>query len=85
MANEETNSKPAGSAPSPVQPAVAAPAAPVKLNNSETAAQYECTYTINNRVHVPGVWSGLISDVPPNVAAIMIKQGHKAFKQKVAK
>jgi hypothetical protein len=51
----------------------------VRLLNLETAAQYKCTYTYLVKIHVPGVWAGMINNVPPNVADVLIQQGHKAF------
>lgn len=51
----------------------------VRLLVPETAAQFKCTYTYLCKIHVPGVWAGMINMVPPNVAEILINQGHKAF------
>jgi hypothetical protein len=56
----------------------------VKLTNPETAKLFDITYTRNVIVKVPGHYSGLISDVPPKVAEIMISQGHRAFVKKTA-
>jgi hypothetical protein len=54
----------------------------VKLNNSDTAEQFKCTYTQDCIVHVPGIYYGLISNVTPPVAAKLIEQGHRAFVRK---
>jgi hypothetical protein len=65
----------------PTAPAEKAPS-PVKLNHAKTAEGYECTRTENHRVYVPGVYSGLLSDVTPEAAEAMISQGHTALVKK---
>jgi hypothetical protein len=78
-----TAQDPGEQSPGNQQPPAENAATVVKLNNKETAQQYECTYTQDVIVHVPGHnYRGRISDVPPHIAEILITQGHKAFVKK---
>ena len=56
----------------------------LELKNSDTAKLYDCTYETEVRVLVPGVYKGPLSAVTPEVAEVLIAQGHKALVRKPA-
>ena len=47
--------------------------------NPETARRFEVAaeFNWNRNVHIPAVYGGPISEIPPQVAELMIKQGRK--------
>lgn len=55
----------------------------LKLKNPETAAQFDTVEPRDYRVLVPGVYKGLLSEIPPAAAQLIVEQqGYKRLVKK---
>jgi len=56
---------------------------PIQLKNSQVAEQYECGFTKDVTIRIPGVWTGRISQITPEAAEVFAQQGNLHFRRKV--
>lgn len=59
----------------------------VVLNDPKVAEKYNCTYVRNVRIHIPRNpnfqgFNGLLSNITPDAAQELVKQGHRALQPK---
>lgn len=57
---------------------------PLKFTNPDVAATFDCTTDFERVVKVPGIYSGLLSNITLDAANAMVAQGHQALKIKKA-
>ena len=54
------------------------------FNNPQTKEKFECNVEKDRMVHKPQVYSGLLSNITPEMADAMVKDGSNVIKEKAA-